>query len=59
MAQAPTAGQAARGSSWTLLAAVMATEQHEATEPFAERYYTVGKLAAIWNLSSELVRQIV
>lgn len=28
-------------------------------EPFAERHYTVAELAAMWNLSSEFVRQIV
>jgi len=37
----------------------MATERWEFTEPFAERHYTVSELAAMWNLSSEFVRQIV
>ena len=27
--------------------------------PVAERHYTVGQLAAMWNLSTEFVRQIV
>lgn len=27
--------------------------------PFAEPHYTVGELAAMWNLSAEFVRQIV
>lgn len=27
--------------------------------PFAETHYTVGELAAMWNLSAEFVRQIV
>ena len=31
----------------------------EIAEPFAERHYTVGELAAMWNLSTEFVRQIV
>ena len=31
----------------------------EITEPFPERHYTVGELAAMWHLSTEFVRQIV
>ena len=37
----------------------MAIDSGDITEPFAERHYTVGELAAMWNLSSEFVRQIV
>lgn len=28
-------------------------------EPFEQRHFTVGELAAMWNLSSEFVRQLV
>ena len=31
----------------------------EVAGPFAESHYTVGELAAMWNLSAEFVRQIV
>lgn len=31
----------------------------EVAGPFAEPHYTVGELAAMWNLSAEFVRQIV
>lgn len=59
MAQAPTARQAARGSSRPFLGAPMATEQQQVTEPFAERHYTVNELASMWRLSGEFVRQLV
>lgn len=59
MAQAPTAGQAARGSRRPFLGAPMAAEQQEVSEPFAERHFTINELAAMWNLSGEFVRQLV
>lgn len=37
----------------------MDNDKAEIAEPFAERHYTVGELAAMWNLSTEFVRQIV
>ncbi|MEK7995817.1 MAG: hypothetical protein AAB403_18625 [Planctomycetota bacterium] len=37
----------------------MDVDSADIAEPFAERHYTVGELAAMWNLSSEFVRQIV
>lgn len=37
----------------------MDTDSAELAGPFAERHYTVGELAAMWNLSTEFVRQIV
>ena len=58
MAQAPTARQATRDNSRPFLGALMATEQQEVTEPFAERHYTINELAAMWSLSGEFVRQL-
>jgi len=37
----------------------MHTEQPEATEPFAERHYTINELASLWRLSGEFVRQLI
>ena len=37
----------------------MDTDLLEVAGPFAEPHYTVGELAAMWNLSAEFVRQIV
>ena len=59
MAQAPTADHAARGDLRQFLDTPMATEQHDVTEPFAERHYTVYELASMWRLSGEFVRQVV
>lgn len=59
MAQAPTTRQAARYWYRSVIGAPMASEQPPITEPFSERHYTVGELAAMWNLSGEFVRQIV
>jgi hypothetical protein len=59
VAQASTASQAARGSSWAFLGQPMTTEQQEVIEPFAERHYTVNELASMWRLSGEFVRQLV
>lgn len=60
VAQAPTASQAARGSSQPLLGVPMTIEQPEdVREPFAERHYTINELAFKWSLSGEFVRQLV